>query len=171
VVAERMKRQYHIRVRPMKFHRGDLVLYFSPRNVQGRQQKWQRKYSLYLVIKKFPPVNCLIQKSSRSMPIIAHVDKLKSWAIDHPPRSWLKSDDSPAGDDKFEPAGDDRDGVTRPAGDERDDEAQSAGDDRMGEIAMTSVGADVDFGQRKEIGAPSLRSPRSGADALTRQRD
>jgi len=179
VAAERIKRQYDIQVRPLKFHRGDWVLYFSPRNVQGRQQKWQRKYSPYLVIKEFPPVNYLIQKSSRSRPIIAHVDKLKSWATDHPPRSWLKPDDSPAGDDQFEPAGDVRDGMTSPAGDNqfdspagdnRDGVTRSDGDDRMDMINDDTV-ADVDFGQRKEVGAPSLRSPRSGANVLFRQRE
>ena len=153
VTAERMKRRYDLRVRPLKFHRGDWVLYFSPRSVQGRQQKWQRKYSPYLVIRELPPVNYLIQRSSRSRPIIAHVDKLKSWATDHPPQSWLKfGDDSPAGDD--------RGGV-----------AQSAGDDRTGEIAATPPGADVDCGRRKEVGAPSLRPPTTGADVLLRQRD
>jgi len=43
VTAQRMKRQYDLRVRPLKFHRGDWVLYFNPRKFQGRQQKWQTK--------------------------------------------------------------------------------------------------------------------------------
>ena len=57
IAAERMKRQYDLRVRPMKFNRGDWVLYFNPRKFQGRQQKWQRKFSPFLVVKELPPVN------------------------------------------------------------------------------------------------------------------
>jgi len=92
VAAERMKKQYDLRVRPMKYHRGQWVLYFNPRKFQGRQQKWQRKFSPYLVIKELPPVNYLIQKTKRSRPLIAHVDKLKRWSTDNPPRSWLTGD-------------------------------------------------------------------------------
>ena len=42
VAAERMKRQYDLRVIPQKFQRGQWVLYFNPRKFQGKQQKWQR---------------------------------------------------------------------------------------------------------------------------------
>jgi len=71
-------------------------LYYNPRSYQGRQQKWERKYSPYLVIKTLPPVNYLIQKSKRSRPIISHVDKLKKWSTNNPPASWLspKENDS-----------------------------------------------------------------------------
>jgi len=34
-------------------------------------------------------VNYLIQKSKRSRPFTAHVDKLERWEIDNPPKSWL----------------------------------------------------------------------------------
>jgi len=87
VAAERMKHQYDLRVRPLKFHRGEWVLYYNPRKFQGRQQKWQRKFSPYLVMKELLPVNYLIQKSKRSRPMIAHVDKLKPWNTDNPPKS------------------------------------------------------------------------------------
>jgi len=89
VAAERMKRQYDLRVRPHKFQRGQWVLYFNPRKFQRKQQKWQRKFSPYLVIKVLPPVNYLIQKSKWSRPVVAHMDKLKEWHTDNPPRSWL----------------------------------------------------------------------------------
>ena len=45
VTAERMKRRYDIRVKPQKYRRGQWVLYYNPRKLQGRQQKWQRKFS------------------------------------------------------------------------------------------------------------------------------
>ena len=73
VAAERMKRQYDMRVRPLKFHRGEWVLYYNPRKFQGRQQKWQRKFSPYLVVKELPPVNYLIHKTKRSRPMIAQL--------------------------------------------------------------------------------------------------
>ena len=92
VVAQRMKRRYDIRVRPQKFQKGQWVLYYNPRRFQGKQQKWERKYSPYLVIKELPPVNYLIQKSKYSRPIISHIDKLKAWETDNPPKSWVTDD-------------------------------------------------------------------------------
>jgi len=88
-VAERMKRRYDLRVRPQAFQRGHWVLYFNPRKSAGKQQKWQRKYVPHLIVKELPPVNYLIQRSRRARPFIAHVDKLKSWITDNPPKSWL----------------------------------------------------------------------------------
>jgi len=91
--AERMKQRYDLRVRPQKFQQGEWVLYYNPRKIQGRQQKWQRKYTPYLVVKELLPVNYLIQKSKKSRPIIAHVDKLRKWDTDELPRSWLPAND------------------------------------------------------------------------------
>jgi len=76
---EHMKRQYDVSVRPHKYHRGQWVLYYNPHRYQGRQQKWQRKFSPHLVVRKLPPVNYLIQKCKRSRPFITHIDKLKPW--------------------------------------------------------------------------------------------
>jgi len=69
------------------------VLYYNPHRFLGRQQKWQKKFSPYLVVKELPPVNYLIQKTKRSRPIIAHVDKLKLWDIDNPLLSWLTEEE------------------------------------------------------------------------------
>ena len=93
LAAERLKRQYDIRVRPQKFCRGQWVLYYNPRKLQGRQQKWQRTFAPHLIVKELPPVNYLIQKSKRSRPFVTHVDKLKPWNVDNPPKSWLTADD------------------------------------------------------------------------------
>ena len=40
-----------------------------------------------------------IQKSKRSRPIICHVDKLKKWTTDEPPKSWLTSNKQQPDDD------------------------------------------------------------------------
>ena len=87
--AERMKHRYDLRVKLQKFVRGQWVLYYNPRRIQGRQQKWERRYLPHLIIKELPPVNYLIQKNKRSRPFICHVDKLKFWETDNPPKSWL----------------------------------------------------------------------------------
>jgi len=50
-----------------------------------------------LVVKELPPVNYVIQKSKKSRPLIAHVDKLKSWVSDNPPKSWLTGEDQQPG--------------------------------------------------------------------------
>jgi len=39
--AQRMKRQYDVRVRQQRYRKGQWVLYYNPRKYQGRQQKWQ----------------------------------------------------------------------------------------------------------------------------------
>jgi len=92
IAAERMKRQYDIRVRPHKFRKGRWVLYYNPRRFQGKQQKWVTKYSHYLVIEELPPVNYLIQKSKHSRPIISYINKLKTWETDNPSKSWVTDD-------------------------------------------------------------------------------
>ena len=38
-------------------------------------------------------MNYLIQKSKKSRPIICHIDKLKKWTTDDPPKSWLTSNE------------------------------------------------------------------------------
>ena len=46
--AERTKRHYDLKSRPVVFGPGDLVWVFSPRRYVGRSPKWQRKYSAHL---------------------------------------------------------------------------------------------------------------------------
>jgi len=93
VAAERMKRQSDdIIVRLQKFRKGQWVRYYNSRSFQGKQRKWERKFSPYLVIKELPPVNYLIQKSKHSRPIISHTDKLKTWETDNPPKFWVSGD-------------------------------------------------------------------------------
>ena len=152
VAAERMKRRYDIRVRPQKFRRGDWVLYYSPRSFQGRQQKWQRKFSPCLVIKELPPVNYLIQKSIRSKPIIAHVDKLKSWVTDNPPRSWLRSENGASADPNTGSR-------QHRADDVRADDSPTT---------STGTGAGLRTGERE---TDALSPGSLGTDALLRQRE
>jgi len=92
-VAERGKKYYDMKVRPVPFNVGDWVYFYSPRRYQGRSPKWQCMYSgPYLVIKVLGPVNVVIQLTARSLTQVVHVDKLKKCLGDHP-KSWLDKDD------------------------------------------------------------------------------
>jgi len=93
IAATRTKKYYDLRIRALKYKAGDWIYSFSPRKYPGRQDKWRRKFSgPYLVIKTLGPVNVLLQKSLRSKPLSdtsVHVDKVKIFETDQPPKSWL----------------------------------------------------------------------------------
>jgi transposase InsO family protein len=89
--AEYNKRYYDMRVRPAQFQPGIWVLYFNPRRFKGRQEKWSRKYTgPYLVTEVLGPVNVRLQKNRKSIPFIAHIDKVKIFNGD-PPKNWLET--------------------------------------------------------------------------------
>ena len=76
--AQRNKRQYDLRMKEAKFKPNDLVYYYNPRKIAGKQDKWRRLFTgPYTVIKQLGPVNYQIQKSTKSKPFVVHVDKLK----------------------------------------------------------------------------------------------
>ena len=76
--AERNKRYYDMRAKPMSFSEGQSVYYFNPRRYCGRADKWARKYTgPFRIIKVLTPVNLLLQKNPRSKPFVTHVDKVK----------------------------------------------------------------------------------------------
>ena len=140
MAAQIMKTQYDIRVRPHQYHRGQWVLYYNPRKFQGRQQKWERKFTPHLVVKELPPVNYLIQKSNRSRPFITHVDKLKAWDNDNPPKSWLT-------EDHHEPVGHGEEGLQKPV---RGNSERGAG--YVGETAAVGFGSAVTNGHLEGAG-------------------
>jgi len=91
--AVRYKRHYDLRVRPQQYAVGQWVLYFNPRRMQGKQEKWRRKYTgPFLVVKTIGPVNVLLQKSKRSRPFCVHIDKIKVFQKENPPQSWLDTE-------------------------------------------------------------------------------
>ena len=78
---DRNKKYYDLKVKPNKYEIGDFVYYFYPRKYEKKSQKWQKMYiGPMLVIKVLGPTNYLIQKSPRSVPLVVHVDKLKSYS-------------------------------------------------------------------------------------------
>ena len=57
---------------------GDNVRYYYPRKYTRKSPKWQRCFiGPYRVVRKLPPVNYVIQRSSKSKPFVVHADKLK----------------------------------------------------------------------------------------------
>ena len=92
--AERNKRYYDLRVRPQKYHVGDWVYCYLSRRVQGRQEKWCRKFSGPFLVTKVPgPVNVVLQRSKKTKPFCVHIDKVKPYKAENMPRSWLSEND------------------------------------------------------------------------------
>ena len=88
--ATRYKRQYDARVKPHRFPVGSWTWYFNPRKHPGRQEKGARKYEgPYLVVRELGSVNVLLQKSRRSQPLSARIDKLKPYEADVMPQAWV----------------------------------------------------------------------------------
>jgi hypothetical protein len=54
-----------------------------------------------LVVKVLGPVNVLLQRTKKTKPFVAHIDKVKPYEADELPASWLitntKDDDAPKG--------------------------------------------------------------------------
>jgi len=76
--AERTKRYYDLKSRPVVFGPGDLVWVFSPRRYTGRSPKWQRRYSgPFEVVRQINAVNYVVRKGPRAATQVVHVDKLK----------------------------------------------------------------------------------------------
>jgi hypothetical protein len=76
--AQRNKKYYDLRVKPIVYQVGDSVYYYSPRRTKGLQEKWQRKFSgPFEVVKLLGPVNLLIRRSPRARPFVVHIDKVK----------------------------------------------------------------------------------------------
>ena len=111
--ANRMKRQYDMRVRPARFRVGAWVLYYNPRRYQGRSPKWQRLFTgPFLITKILDPVNVVLQRSRRARAFVCHIDKLKE-CLGATPESWLKPTE-----DVLASVGSDAEGVV--ADEERD---------------------------------------------------
>jgi len=87
--AERSKRRYNMRVKPIAYEVGYWVYYFCPRHRVGRSPKWQNFYiGQFLVIENLGAVNLKIQKSARANAMVVHVDNIKHCA-GVTPASWL----------------------------------------------------------------------------------
>ena len=78
MAAERRKTAYDARVKRSEFDLGSKVWYYYPRRYSRKSPKWQRCYTgPYVVTRVIPPVNYVLQRSSKSKPFVAHADKLK----------------------------------------------------------------------------------------------
>ena len=87
--AERRKTAYDAKVRKQEFHANSWVWYYNPRRFQSRSPKWQSCYTgPFLITRLIPPVNCVIQRTRFSKPMVVHYDKLKA-VVGSTPVSWL----------------------------------------------------------------------------------
>ena len=76
--AQRRKHHYDLKVKSEQFKVGDWVYYHYPRRFKSRSLKWQKSYTgPYLIVRLIEPVNCVLQKSHKAKPFVAHFDKLK----------------------------------------------------------------------------------------------
>lgn len=92
--AERRKTAYDIKSKGTHFTVGDWVYYWYPRRQKSRSIKWQQCYiGPCLVIRLIEPVNCVLQRSPKSKPFVAHFDKLKK-CYGPTPDSWLPEEAS-----------------------------------------------------------------------------
>ena len=97
--AERRKVAYDTRVRPQEFDVGTWVWYHYPRRYQRRSPKWQRNFTgPYLIVRKIPPVNYVLQKSRSSKAFVVHADKLRR-CHGETPTSWIVDDVTPSSAD------------------------------------------------------------------------
>ena len=88
--AQRRKTNYDIKVKSKQFYPGQWVWYYYPRKIQNRSPKWSKVYDgPFLVIKRIPPCDYVIQRTKRSAQLVVHADKLKECHSETPP-SWLK---------------------------------------------------------------------------------
>ena len=80
--AERTKRYYDCKSRPLAFKPGDLVYVLSPRRFVGRSPKWQQKYSgPFEVVRQVNAVNYAVSKGPRGAVEIVNIDKLKPYLL------------------------------------------------------------------------------------------
>ena len=91
---KRRKIEYDLRVKTKDFEVGQFVWYFYPRRYQKRSPKWSKSYDgpFFLIIRKIPPCDFVIQRTKKSRPMVVHANKLKMCECSTPP-SWLKSSD------------------------------------------------------------------------------
>jgi len=96
--VERQKYRYDLRVKPVRFRRGDWVWYYYPRQRVGKSRKWAHVWTgPYLVVRMLNPLLYEIQPSRRGKIQRVHIDKLKKFEGDLPV-SWLLDDEENVGE-------------------------------------------------------------------------
>ena len=74
---DRAKKRYDCRVKTASFKEGQFVWYYIPRNRRGYNRKWElNNRGPYRVMKKLNDVNFIIQRTQKTKPIVAHIDRL-----------------------------------------------------------------------------------------------
>jgi len=90
---DRAKRRYDARVKAVQFKEGHFVWYFIPKVVKSKKSRWNLgNKGPYRAMKRINLVNYVIQRSPRTEPFVAHVDRLTSYASEIP-ACWRHSGD------------------------------------------------------------------------------
>ena len=86
------QRRYDARVKAVQF-KGHFVWYFIPKVVKSKKSRWNLgNKGPYRAMKRINLVNYVIQRSPRTEPFVAHVDRLTSYAGEIP-ACWRHSGD------------------------------------------------------------------------------
>lgn len=88
--TERMKKRYDQRVKSFVMQPGDMAVYYCPRRVKGRNQKWRRLGQLCLVRSRLNDVLYCAQLSPAGKQVVVHIDRLTKFNGDPPPE-WRKA--------------------------------------------------------------------------------
>ena len=82
---DRAKRRYDARVKAVQFKEGHFVWYFIPKVVKSKKSRWNLgNKGPYRVMKRINLVNYVIQRSPRTEPFVAHVDRLTAYVGEIP---------------------------------------------------------------------------------------
>ena len=85
-VSKRQKRYYDVRTKDRQYCEGDFVLRFYPPNLKS---KLNSPYiGPFRVMAKLGDVTYKIQRTPQSKPVVVHVDHLKIFHADAPPKAW-----------------------------------------------------------------------------------
>ena len=83
--TERMKKRYDQRVKSFVMQPGDMAVYYCPRRIKGRNQKWRRLGQLCLVRARLNDVLYCAQLSPTGKRVVVHIDRLTKFNGDPPP--------------------------------------------------------------------------------------
>jgi len=82
-----------MKVKSKQFEVGQWVWYYYPRRYTNRSPKWSKFYDgPYLIVRRIPPCDYVIQRTKRSAQLVVHADKLKP-CYGPTPTSWLPQKD------------------------------------------------------------------------------
>ena len=94
---DKAKKHYDSRVKSSRFTEGQLIWYFLPKIIKGRNRKWELgNKGPYRIVRRINEVNYVIQRTPRTQPLIAHIDQLTAYTGETP-ACWVTGQDGAGG--------------------------------------------------------------------------